>query len=150
MRLSRPAEPFDSDQFLFELEIDGLPRTRSPRGRQSELISINGNAFCGLLIVTCIAEPLRVESAVTDGEIGWVNDAGRPMFRDLLFRRRAVRLIAFDLLFLNGKDLRILRLIDQTIMWRKVPRRRRLRIFIWTRVEVDGTLLIEPVVKKWI
>jgi hypothetical protein len=35
-----------------------------------------------------IAEHLRVESAVLDGEIACVDDDGRPVFRDLLFRRR--------------------------------------------------------------
>jgi len=49
-----------------------------------------------------------VESAVLDGEIACVDDDGRPVFRDLLFRRRQCVFIAFDLLYLNGKDLRTL------------------------------------------
>jgi hypothetical protein len=50
-----------------------------------------------------IAEHLRVESAVLDGEIACVDELGRPVFRDLLFRRRQCVFIAFDLLFLNGR-----------------------------------------------
>jgi len=34
-------------------------------------------------LATWIAQHLRVESAVLDGEIACVNDAGRPVFREL-------------------------------------------------------------------
>jgi len=36
-----------------------------------------------------------------DGEIACVDEAGRPVFRDLPFRKRECVFIAFDLLFLN-------------------------------------------------
>jgi ATP-dependent DNA ligase len=52
------------------------------------------------------------KAAVLDGEIASVDESGRsgrPVFRDLLFRRRQCVFIAFDLLYLNGKDLRTLR-----------------------------------------
>jgi ATP-dependent DNA ligase len=69
------------------------------------LISRNGNAFHGFADpASWIAEHLCVESAVLDGEIACVDDAGRPVFRDLLFRRRQCLFIAFDLLFLNDKN----------------------------------------------
>ena len=54
---------------------------------------------------TRIAEHLRVDSTVLDGEIGCLAEDGRPNFRDLLFRQRPAIFIAFDLLYLNGRDL---------------------------------------------
>jgi ATP-dependent DNA ligase len=39
---------------------------------------------------------------VLDGEIACVDDYGRAVFNDLLFRRRECLFFAFDLLFLNG------------------------------------------------
>ena len=72
-----------------------------------------------------IAEHVHVESAVLDGEITCVDDAGRPVFRDLLFRRRQCVFIAFDLLYLNGKDLRTLPLIERKAMLKKLLRRKR-------------------------
>jgi hypothetical protein len=42
-----------------------------------------------------IAKHLRVESAIIDGEIACVDDAGHPVLRDLLFRRRQCVFIAF-------------------------------------------------------
>ena len=47
-----------------------------------------------------------------DGEIACVDDSGRSVFNDLLFRRRECVFFGFDLLFLNGDDLRALPLID--------------------------------------
>ena len=72
------------------------------------------NVFRGFAdLADWIARYLRVETAVLDGEIACVDDTGRPIFRDLLFRRRQCVFIAFDLLFLDGKDLRTLPLIER-------------------------------------
>ena len=35
-------------------------------------------------------------------------EEGRPVFKDLLFRKSTCIFVAFDLLYLNGKDLRTL------------------------------------------
>jgi len=78
-------------------------------------------------LATWIAEHLRVESAVLDGEIACVDDAGRSVFRDLLFRHRQCAFIAFDLLYLNGKDLRTSPLIERTML-KKLLRRKRCEI----------------------
>src|SRR5262249_53987986 len=116
IRLSRRSEPFDSDQFIFELKIDGFRALAHIENGQGKLISRNGNVFRGFAdLATWIAEHLKVESAVVDGEIACVDDAGRPVFRDLLFRRRQCVFIAFDLLYLNGEDPRTLPLLPQSI-----------------------------------
>jgi bifunctional non-homologous end joining protein LigD len=44
----------------------------------------------------------------------------RPVFPDLLFRRRQCVFIAFDLLFLNGRDLRTLPLIERKAALKKL------------------------------
>jgi len=49
-------------------------------------------------------------------------------FRDLLFRKRQCIFIAFDLLYLNGKDLRVLPLLERKAMLKKLLRRKRSRI----------------------
>src|SRR5262244_3301590 len=90
-------------------KIDGFRALAHIEGGQGELISRNGNTFRGFAdLATWIAEHLRVESAVLDGEIACVDESGRPVFRDLLFCRGQCVFIAFDLLYLNGKDLRTL------------------------------------------
>jgi len=144
MRLSRRTQPFDSDQHIFELKIDGFRALAHIQAGKGELISRNGNTFRGFAeLATWIAEHLRVGSAVLDGEIACVDELGRPVFRDLLFRRRECVFIAFDLLFLDGKDLRTLPLIDRKAVLKKLLRRKRSRILYLDHVEGDGRLLFE-------
>jgi bifunctional non-homologous end joining protein LigD len=147
MRLSRRSEPFDSDQFIYELKIDGFRALARVEAGVGELISRKGNIFRGFAdLATWIAEHLRVESAILDGQIACVDDAGRPVFRDLLFRRRQCVFIAFDLLHLNGKDLRTLPLIERKVMLKKLLRRKRSRILYLDHVEGDGRLLFDQVI----
>ena len=55
--------------------------------------------------------------------------------------------IAFDLLFLNGKDLRPLPLIERKIALRNLlPRRKRSPILYLDHVQGDGRLLFEQIV----
>jgi bifunctional non-homologous end joining protein LigD len=148
MRLSRRSEPFDSDQFIFELKIDGFRALAHIQDGRGELVSRNGNTFRGFAeLAAWIAAHLRVENAVLDGEIACVDEAGRPVFRDLLFRRRQCVFIAFDLLCLNGKDLRTLPLIERKAALKKLLRRKRSRIFYLDHIENDGRLLFEEIVK---
>jgi bifunctional non-homologous end joining protein LigD len=90
---------------------------------------------------------LKVKSAVLDGEIACIDEGGRPVFRDSLFRRRQCVFIAFDLLYLNGKDLRTLPLIERKAMLKKLLSRKRSRILYLDHVEGDGRLLFEEIVK---
>jgi bifunctional non-homologous end joining protein LigD len=113
MRLSRRSEPFDSDDFIFELKIDGFRALAHLKDGQGELVSRNGNIFRGFAeLAAWIAEHVKVENAVLDGEIAF-DESGRPLFCDLLFRKKQCVFIAFDLLFLNGKDLRVLPLLKR-------------------------------------
>jgi len=148
MLLSRRAEPFDSDRFIYELKIDGFRALAHVNAGQGELVSRNGNTFRGFAeLATWIAQNLRVESAVLDGEIACVDESGRPVFRDLLFRRRQCVFIAFDLLYLDGKDLRTLPLTDRKATLKKLPRKKRSRILYLDHVEGDGRLLFDEIVK---
>jgi bifunctional non-homologous end joining protein LigD len=147
LRLSRRSEPFDSDQFIFELKVDGFGAVAHIDAGHGALISRNGNVFRDFAdLATWIAEHLHVESAVLDGEIACVDDSGRSIFRDLLFRRRRCVFIAFDLLYLNGKDRRTLPLIERKAALKKLLRRKRSRILYLDHVESDGRLLFEQIV----
>jgi bifunctional non-homologous end joining protein LigD len=61
-------------------------------------------------------------SAVLDGEITAIDEDGRPCFDQLRRRRRtcAVVYYAFDLLFLNGEDVRSLPLTERKFLLRRI------------------------------
>src|SRR5262249_16713898 len=125
IRLSRRTKSFDSDDYIFELKIDGFRSFACIENGQSELVSRNGNTFRNFRdLALWIGEHLRVENAVIDGEIACVDELGRSVFNDLLFRRRDCVFFAFDLLFLNGKDLRTLPLIERKELLKKLLRKK--------------------------
>jgi hypothetical protein len=50
IRLSRRIEPFDCDQFIYELKIEGFRALAHTEAGRGELISENGNVFRGFAI----------------------------------------------------------------------------------------------------
>jgi hypothetical protein len=69
--------------------------------------------FRKLTAAWAILGPLNwsVQWFSSKGEIACVDDVGRSVFNDLLFRRRECLFFAFDLLFVNGEDVRAFPLI---------------------------------------
>jgi bifunctional non-homologous end joining protein LigD len=125
MRLSRRPEPFDSDDYVFELKIDGFRALAYIENGQCDFVSRNGNRFRNFKdLAQWTGENLRVESAVIDGEIACVDDTGRSIFNDLLFQRRECLFFAFDLLHLNGEDLWGLPLVERKAGLKRLLRRK--------------------------
>ena len=78
------------------------------------MISRNGNLmsrFAGL--GEQIAASLDVGDAILDGEVIAADGTGRPQFYDLLRDLRAPSYVAFDVIWLNGVDLRGLPLTER-------------------------------------
>src|SRR5215472_12422437 len=146
MRLSRRFEPFDSDEFIYELKIDGFRSLAYIENGQCDLVSRNGNTFRNFKeLALWIGGNLRVENAVLDSEIACVDDSGRSVFNDLLFRRRECVFFAFDLLFLNGEDLRGLPLIERKARLKRLLRRKRSRVLYVDHIEARGRQFFEKV-----
>jgi bifunctional non-homologous end joining protein LigD len=72
---------------------------------------------------------LRVKNGVLDGEIICLDAAGKSIFKDVLHRRGDPIFYAFDLLWLNGLDLR-----SRTLLERKRRLRRLLDVHRPVRV----------------
>ena len=90
---------------------------------------------------------MRVENVVLDGEIACLDDTGWPNFRDLLFRQREAVFFAFDLLFLNGEDLRRLPLVERKARLRRLLRRKRSRVLYVDHIDNHGQLFFEKVLR---
>jgi bifunctional non-homologous end joining protein LigD len=85
-------------------------------------VSRRGNVFtrfdalCGQIAAALchdVVSELGVDEAVLDGEVIAADETGRPQFYDLLRRTRSPIYVAFDLLWLNGTDLRSLPLRER-------------------------------------
>jgi bifunctional non-homologous end joining protein LigD len=73
---------------------------------------------------SAIGKALKVKSAVLDGEIVALDESGLPAFYHLMRRKRQATYFAFDLLWLNGEDLRELPLLERKKILRSIlPRK---------------------------
>jgi bifunctional non-homologous end joining protein LigD len=63
---------------------------------------------------------------------------GKTQFRDLLFRRGVPRFYAFDLLWLDGEDMRYLPLIERKLRLRSVVLEHGERLLYCDHVEQNG------------
>ena len=110
-------EPFDDPAWLFELKYDGFRGIADTiRGR---MLSKNKNR---LRRFERLLDRLPV-GCVFDGEIVAFDEAGRPMFKDLMFGRREPTYVAFDVLFVDGKDVRAAPLKERKALLDRIVRR---------------------------
>jgi len=114
MRLLRIPEPFDHPDFLFEPKLDGFRALAHVRGHRCELVSRNVHVFKSWpQLAEEIAHAVRAHSAVLDGEICCLEPELRTHFKNLLFRREWPFFYAFDVLQINGRDVRHLPLTER-------------------------------------
>jgi bifunctional non-homologous end joining protein LigD len=140
------SEPFDSDDYILELKVDGFRSLAYIENGHCDPVSRNGNTFRNFKdLALWVGENLRVESAVIDGEIACVDDTGRFIFNDLLFRRRECLFFAFDLLQLSREDLRVLPLVERKARLRRLLRRKRSLVLYVDHIETHGQRFFEKV-----
>ena len=83
---------------------------------------------------------------VFDGELVVLDDAGRPLFNELLFGRRRPTYVAFDLLIADGVDLRPLPLRDRKARLAQIAKRAEGWIALTNGVIGEGRALYQAVV----
>jgi bifunctional non-homologous end joining protein LigD len=107
-------EPFDDPDWLFEFKYDGFRALLYLDKGCGRFLSRNGNTLTRFdSLARAVAAELEVTEAIFDGEVIAADETGRPLFYDLLRRTRRPAYVAFDLLWLNGADLRSLSLHER-------------------------------------
>ena len=107
-------EPFDNPDWLFDFKYDGFRALYYIEPGRNRLISRNGNLLTRFdALGDALTAELDVDDAVIDGEVIAADETGRPQFYDLLRGTRAPAYVAFDILWLNGSDLRSLPLHER-------------------------------------
>ncbi|HYM12589.1 MAG TPA: DNA ligase D, partial [Bryobacterales bacterium] len=121
MQAFAAAEPPEGPEWLYEIKWDGVRAICFLDGQTVRLVSRNGNpADAQYPELSVLPHYLAAESAILDGEIAALDEQGRPSFHLLqprimaadpnaiahLSRTRPVVFFVFDLLYLDGCDLR--------------------------------------------
>lgn len=102
-------KPFDDPDWVFETKWDGFRAVAVASPGHAALFSRNGNDISQRYPTVCAALARIKHEAVLDGELVALDEHGRSRFQLLQNAgRNSVRLLycVFDLLYLDGKDLR--------------------------------------------
>ncbi len=111
------AEVFDDENWIYEKKLDGY-RAIAYTGKEVKLISRNGINFEHKYAAVSKALAKLKVVAVIDGELVVEDKTGRSYFHDIQNynpknKERTLRYYAFDLLALNGHDLREMELVKR-------------------------------------
>src|SRR6516164_3422262 len=112
MRLSLVREPFDHPDYIFELKHDGFRGVAYLQHGECKILSRNLNHLRFASLKEALAK-LPVQNAILDGEIVCLDKNGVSRFYQLLGHKGTPVFYAFDLLWLNGEDLRTKPLLER-------------------------------------
>lgn len=112
--LQRLPEPFDHPDWIFELKLDGFRCHAHIVNRECRLVSRKGNGFNSFdSLAAELGKAFPTTDLILDGELVCLDPQGFPKFNDILFRRAEPYFYAFDLVYINGKDLRQQPLVER-------------------------------------
>jgi bifunctional non-homologous end joining protein LigD len=137
MRLRLIKEPFDHPDYVYELKMDGFRAITYIQNGECKILSRNSRVLRFPSLSKNLSS-LRVEDAIIDGEIISIDTNGVSHFNDLLVDRSRAVLYAFDLLWLDGKDLRQRPLLERKKRLEKLVRKSGLRLMYAQHVEGEG------------
>jgi len=133
---ARKKDAFSDPDWLFEFKYDGFRALCYVEPGGPRFISRNGNLLSRFdALCKRIAAELDASDVILDGEVIAADETGRPQFYDLIRRTRSPAYVAFDILWLNGTDLRALPLSE---------RRRRLKAILPARSRAISETLSVP------
>src|SRR5215217_7984013 len=114
MPLVQQQEPFDDPNWLYEIKHDGFRALGVIEHGHCRFFSRKKHKLAGYQdLREALVKEVTAESAVLDGELVVTDHMGRTIFADMMKRRKLARFFAFDLLHLNGEDLRRLPLLKR-------------------------------------
>jgi bifunctional non-homologous end joining protein LigD len=107
LTLGRLDAPFDDPEWIYEVKYDGLRALAILERGRCRFFSRNRYPLIGLADLThTLVSEIKADQAVLDGELAVTDAMGRSVFASIMRDRRRARYCAFDLLWLNGEDLR--------------------------------------------
>jgi bifunctional non-homologous end joining protein LigD len=132
MPLARFDRPFEHPDWIFEPKMDGFRAVAYVEGGTCRLVSRNHNAFKTFdSLAQTIGQDLSGRAAILDGEIVRPGPDGRPLFYELMRRRGPFCFYAFDLLWLDARDLRDRPLAERKTLLRELlPRPSRAILYV--------------------
>ena len=144
----RRRDLFESAEWVYELKHDGFRALAYVKEGRCQFVSRRGNEMKRFSdLAACIAKELKVKDEILDGEVVALDGAGRPAFYDLMKRQCQAVYYAFDVIWLNGRDLRNSSLLERKKILRSVIPRKSSWVGCVSYVD-RGALKLFELVKK--
>jgi bifunctional non-homologous end joining protein LigD len=145
--------PFSGESWLFEPKWDGFRAVCYLEDGMVRFVSRNKRSLTEKFPeLQAIVKEIRATEAVLDGEIVAVDAAGMPSFDMLRSRKRgpdfAIVYYAFDLLYVDGRNLMDQPLVDRKRGLRKVLSKRISRVRYTDHVLRDGEVFFQELEKR--
>jgi bifunctional non-homologous end joining protein LigD len=149
LELQQIPRPFDDPDWLFEIKYDGFRSLAQIENGVCRLISRKDNVYKRFVdLAKAIPADLTVDEAVLDGEIVVLDSEGKSLFYELMHSRAVPIFAAFDLLWLNGRDLRDQPLLERKRRLRKIVRKRAKRMMYVDHITQNGKAMFAEVCKR--
>ncbi len=106
LELTKQPDAWTDPDWLFEVKHDGF-RSLAYVQAGCRLVSRKGNEYRRKRLVQLANELWALShDTILDGELVCLDEEGRTLFDDMMFHRGPAYFYAFDVLWLDGKDLR--------------------------------------------
>ena len=124
MLASPGGDPFDDKDWIYEIKWDGYRAIAECKKGAIQLYSRNGLSFNHKFKPVVKALEKIKHNAVLDGEVVWLDKKGDPSFQKLQQYEDnpegELVYYVFDLLFLDGRDIRHLPLVDRKFLLKEL------------------------------
>ncbi len=143
------AAPTDPDEWTFELKYDGFRAVVAICDGEIAVWSRNQlDLSARFPRVTAALQKLKIPEVVLDGEIVALDESGTPRFQLLQQGERRETMFVFDILWLDGRDLRKLPYVERRALLETLIGRRRTGIVaVSQRIKGDGAAALAAAAK---
>jgi bifunctional non-homologous end joining protein LigD len=141
--------PIDHPNWLYELKHDGFRGMLYVDRERAWLRSRKGNEMRRFdALSQQIRALLKGQRAILDGEIVVLDSEGRSIFADLMLGRGEPSYCAFDLVWVNGRDLRQKPLLERKRLLRGLVPKDHPRLLYMSHLDSGGSRFFELVCEQ--
>jgi bifunctional non-homologous end joining protein LigD len=149
MELIQQATPFDHDEWMFEVKHDGFRAVAYIEHGLCTLVSRNDHNYRRFAeLRAALPQEINATDAIIDGEVVVLDRTGKSQFHDLMSGRGIVVFAAFDLMWLNGEDIRDLTAVERKEILRFRLRHESSRVMFVDFIEAKGKALFDLVCER--
>ncbi|HCL31863.1 MAG TPA: hypothetical protein DIC52_25985 [Candidatus Latescibacteria bacterium] len=144
--LIKQPSAFSDPEWLFEVKHDGF-RSLAYIEDKCRLVSRNGNTYQRFKELSKVLSGVPHE-VLLDGELVCLDDAGQTLFYDLMFNRAPVHFYAFNILWLDGQDLRERSITERKEILHDVVAESPQRLLYVDHISAQGEQLFELICQR--